>query len=76
MDWYEIYAATPEEAKGLFDYQRFMFAVALIDFKRAWALSNLQPLEAKINIVKGARITRPFQPALAWGQGGLASSQL
>ena len=36
-----------------------------IDFKKAWALKNLQPLWAKENISKGARITNPFQPSLA-----------
>jgi len=35
-----------------------------IDFKRCWALKNLQPLEAVENIKKGAMIDRPFQPSL------------
>lgn len=35
-----------------------------IDFKKCWALENLQPLEAKANISKGARIERHFQPSL------------
>lgn len=35
-----------------------------LDFKRCWALKNLQPLEAKKNLSKGAKIERPFQPAL------------
>lgn len=35
------------------------------DFKRAWALSNLQPLWSKINLIKGAKVSAPFQPSLA-----------
>lgn len=35
-----------------------------IDFKRAWALSNLQPMWATENLKKGARLSNPFQPAL------------
>jgi hypothetical protein len=35
------------------------------DFKRAWALSNLQPLWALENISKGAKLSAPFQPSLA-----------
>jgi len=35
-----------------------------IDFKRCWALKNLQPLEAKKNIQKQAKLERPFQPSL------------
>ncbi len=35
-----------------------------IDFKRAWALSNLRPLWAKENISKGAKLSTPFQPSL------------
>ena len=34
------------------------------DFKRCWALSNLRLLPAKENISKGAKLIRPFQPAL------------
>ena len=34
------------------------------DFKRCWALSNLQPMWAKDNISKGAKLEREFQPAL------------
>jgi hypothetical protein len=36
-----------------------------IDFKRAWALSNLRPLWARDNISKGGRLSAPFQPSLA-----------
>lgn len=36
-----------------------------IDFKKAWALKNLQPLWAKENIRKHARIDGAFQPSLA-----------
>ena len=35
-----------------------------IDFRRCWALSNLQPLEARKNISKGCRLVIPFQPSL------------
>ncbi|MEY9198709.1 5-methylcytosine-specific restriction endonuclease McrA [Sinorhizobium fredii] len=35
-----------------------------IDFKRAWALSNLQPLWGADNIRKGAKLDKPFQPSL------------
>jgi hypothetical protein len=35
-----------------------------IDFRLCWSLSNLQPLEAKENISKGAKIDKPFQPSL------------
>lgn len=34
------------------------------DFKRCWALSNLQLLPARKNMSKGARLGQPFQPAL------------
>ncbi len=36
-----------------------------IDFKRCWALENLQPLWAEDNIRKHARLEKPFQPSLA-----------
>jgi len=34
------------------------------DFKRCWALKNLQPLEARKNIQKSDKLQRPFQPSL------------
>ena len=34
------------------------------DLRRAWALSNLRPLEAKENIRKGRRLSAPMQPSL------------
>ena len=34
------------------------------DFKRCWALKNLQPLWAKENISKGNKLKKPFQPKL------------
>ena len=34
------------------------------DFKRCWALNNLRLLSAKENLIKNARLNRPFQPAL------------
>ena len=36
-----------------------------IDFKRCWALENLQPLWANENLTKHAKIFKPFQPSLA-----------
>lgn len=36
-----------------------------IDFKRCWALSNLQPMWAIDNIRKGNKTDSPFQPSLA-----------
>jgi hypothetical protein len=36
-----------------------------IDFKKCWSLQNLQPLEAKKNIIKNDKIDKPFQPSLA-----------
>ena len=35
-----------------------------IDFKRCWALDNLQPMWAKENYSKGAKLNKPFQPSL------------
>jgi hypothetical protein len=35
-----------------------------IDFKRCWALSNLQPLWARDNLIKFNKLTEPFQPSL------------
>ncbi len=34
------------------------------DFRRCWALKNLQPMWAIENIKKHAKITKPFQPSL------------
>jgi len=34
------------------------------DFKRCWSLKNLQPLWAKENISKGAKLSKHFQPSL------------
>jgi hypothetical protein len=38
-----------------------------IDFKLCWRLKNLQPLEAKENMSKGAKLDKHFQPSLAMG---------
>jgi hypothetical protein len=35
-----------------------------IDFKKCWALKNIQPMWAKENIIKSNRINKPFQPSL------------
>lgn len=35
-----------------------------VDFKRAWALSNLQPLWGRENQSKNAKLSAPFQPSL------------
>jgi len=35
-----------------------------IDFKRCWALKNLQPLWEKENISKSNKLKKPFQPSL------------
>ena len=40
-----------------------------LDFKRCWALSNLQPMWGRENMSKGNRLTEPFQPCLALGAG-------
>lgn len=34
------------------------------DFKKCWALKNLQPLWAKENVVKSNKLTKHFQPSL------------
>ncbi|HUW21516.1 MAG TPA: hypothetical protein VMW41_02490 [Candidatus Bathyarchaeia archaeon] len=34
------------------------------DFKRCWALKNLQPLYKEDNLKKGAKLEKPFQPSL------------
>lgn len=38
-----------------------------VDFRRAWALSNLQPLWAVDNMRKGDRLAESFQPSLQIG---------
>ena len=34
------------------------------DFRRCWALENLQLLPARENLIKGSKLSKPFQPAL------------
>lgn len=46
--------------RSVFNYE----APEDIDFKRCWAISNLQPLWWRENIAKGARLDAPFQPSL------------
>ena len=36
-----------------------------INFKRCWALKNLRLLPAKENMIKGSKLSKPFQPALS-----------
>lgn len=38
---------------------------AHLDFKRCWALDNLQPMWTVDNQSKGSRLEKPFQPSLA-----------
>jgi hypothetical protein len=35
-----------------------------IDFKKCWALANLQPMWAMENIIKSNKLSNPFQPSL------------
>lgn len=46
--------------KSMFNYTKFEHP----DFKRCWALNNLQLLPAKENVTKDNKICKPFQPAL------------
>jgi hypothetical protein len=38
-----------------------------LDFRRCWALENLQPMWWRENICKGAKLETPFQPSFAFG---------
>lgn len=40
-------------------------SVGDVDFRRAWSLSNLQPLWKHDNIMKRGKVEHPFQPSLA-----------
>jgi hypothetical protein len=42
-----------------------------LDFKKCWALKNLQPMWAKENWSKGAKLKRPFQPSLTINMGSI-----
>ena len=46
--------------KSIFNFR----SVHDLDFKRCWALKNLQPMWAKENIKKADTIDQPFQPCL------------
>lgn len=46
-----------------------------IDFKRAWALSNLRPLWESDNLSKSAKLESPFQPSFAFGAANDNGSQ-
>jgi len=48
--------------RGAFNYSK----TTDDDFKRCWALKNLQPLWAKENIRKGKRLEKHFQPSLSF----------
>jgi hypothetical protein len=39
-----------------------------IDFRICWSIKNLQPMEAKANQSKGAKVDDPFQPSLTIGR--------
>lgn len=43
-----------------------------IDFKRCWALENLQPMWAKENMSKGAKLDKHFQPSLQIAAGEIS----
>ena len=45
-----------------------------IDFKRCWALKNLQLLPAIENMRKSAKLTKPFQPSLSFAPFSAGSS--
>ncbi len=46
--------------QSVFNYDSFTH----IDFKKCWALKNLQPLWAKENLKKSAKLDKSFQPSL------------
>jgi hypothetical protein len=46
--------------KSVFNYEK----PEDIDFKKCWALPNLQPLEKIENIKKSNKLSKPFQPSL------------
>jgi len=66
MDWenygkyWHIDHKTPQAA---FNFER----PEDLDFKRCWALKNLQPMEAKQNMGKGAKVENQFQPSFSMG---------
>jgi 5-methylcytosine-specific restriction endonuclease McrA len=46
--------------KAVFNYEK----PEDIDFRLCWSLKNLQPLEARKNLSKGAKLEQPYQPSL------------
>ena len=46
--------------KSVFNFTKY----TQIDFRKCWALKNLQLLPAEENLIKGAKLKQPFQPAL------------
>ena len=46
--------------KSVFNFTKY----TQIDFRNCWALKNLQLLPAEENLIKGAKLYKPFQPSL------------
>jgi len=46
--------------KSVFNFTKY----TQIDFRKCWALKNLQLLPAEENLIKGAKLKQPFQPSL------------
>jgi len=62
MSWdnYGKWHIDHEIPKSVFNYTKPEHT----DFKRCWALKNLQPMWAEQNKVKGAKLKKHFQPKL------------
>ncbi len=64
MSW-DNYGKTGWEIDHIIPISKFNFTEAEhLDFKRCWALKNLQPMWQRENIRKRDKIQRPFQPYL------------